>query len=254
MSKLLFTAIAMFMFLFVVQIETKAQRLKVGDRVEDVQITPEKGVVKEVDPDPKSNCYLILFDYHKHTGAKGNRVCIYDYTNRLFLLDSNDRRVRDANAPTGTQNQQTNNTPTNNQNAQTGNVPPLCTGELLLNPKTKGQAANAALFKDVIKSLWDAEPDSKGWGRRVTAINSLTVGTAYRWSPNVDFQSLGTKPKTVYPVKVKYMTCQEQMLEWRLTESTNEELYSCYVDDQFGNWTCAIQKAGTFKKSYITKP
>lgn len=239
-------------------------RLKVGDRVENVQVGSEKGTVVAVEEDARSDCYLILFDYQIGTGAKGNRVCTYGNTNILFLLDKNDKRVRDVNAlvkaegpePPPVENRDNrNNAPkTDDKSQQTAAAPAQCGGALLLKPKTKGRTASAALFKDVIKSLWDKEADPGKYGRRVATITSLTVGAAYQWRPLVDFQSLGTKPKTVYPVQAKYVTCTEGLLEWKLMESTSEEIYSCYIEEEFGEWTCAIRKAGAFKNSYVDKP
>jgi hypothetical protein len=253
---------ALFISSTLVAAQNKA-RLTVGDRVENVQVGSEKGTVVAVEEDALSDCYLILFDYQKGTGAKGNRVCTYGNTHILFLLDKNDKRVRDANVPVKTAQPET--PPVENRDKQNvapkaddknkpvTEAPSQCGGELLLKPKTKGRAASAALFKDVIKALWDKEADPGKYGKRVTTITSLTVGAAYQWRPLIDFQSLGTKPKTVYPVQAKYLTCTEGLLEWKLVESTSEEIYSCYIEEEFGEWTCAIRKAGAFKNSYVDK-
>jgi hypothetical protein len=271
-------------------------RVKVGDRVENVQTGSEKGTVKQVGTGDYKDCYLVLFDYQKGTGAKGNWVCTHGQPNILFLLDRSDRRVADVNAAGG-EGGEGGEGVTERVEKKAGGIfgalrknlpgggnlpggkgplpqagaggarqredagargadaeaPPQCAGELLLSPnRAKSRAAGAALFKDVIKSLWDKENDpGKENGRRVTTVTSLTVGAAYRWTPNVDFQSLGTKPKTVYPVKAKYTTCTTGLLQWTVMESTNEEIYSCYVEDEFGEWTCAIRKAGEFKRTSV---
>lgn len=133
-------------------------------------------------------------------------------------------------------------------------MPPQCSGELLLEPKTKGRTASPALFKDIIKSLWDKKGDENGYGRRATTVTSLQVGAAYRWRPGIDFQSLGTKPKTVYPVRVRYLHCESGMFDWVITELTEEEIYSCYVEDEFGAWTCSIRESAEFKKTHVDKP
>jgi hypothetical protein len=240
-------------------------RAKVGDRVDSsIDNGREKGTIKQVGTGDYKDCYLVLWDYQKNTGSKGSWSCTYGQTGSLFLLDSSDRRVRDINTPAAEATKENEparppanatNSRVDNKNTQGGEAPSQCGGEILLKPKTKGRAASVALFKDVIKSLWDKENDpGKDNGRRVTTITSLTVGAPYRWRPLVDFQSLGTKPKTVYPVKVKYATCTEGLLQYTVAESTSEELYSCYIEEEFGEWTCSIKTAGTFKRTSFDKP
>jgi hypothetical protein len=240
-------------------------KAKVGDRVENVQMYGEKGTIQEVGTGEYKDCYLVLADVDKGKGKKGNWVCTYGQQNILFLIDASDKRVRDINAYAAKPAQQEGTTggaatekpkaDNVNPNNPAGEKPAQCGGELLLKPKTKGRAASAALFKEVIKSLWDKENDpGKDNGRRVTTVTSLTVGASYRWRPNIDFQSLGTKPKTVYPVKVKYTMCTEGLLGWTVQESTSEELYSCFIGEEFGDWQCAIKTAGTFKRRLINKP
>ena len=46
-------------------------------------------------------------------------------------------------------------------------------------------------------------------------------------------------PKTVYPIKVSFTTCEDASLTWNINESKNYS-YSCYKDDAFGEWTCSL--------------
>jgi hypothetical protein len=129
-----------------------------------------------------------------------------------------------------------------------------CSGEPLLNLRTKGRAASRALFMEVIKALYDKAPNQFGEGKTVTTITSLQVGASYRWRPGLDWQLLGTKPKTVFPVKVRLSYCADFETEYRITERVTDEVYSCYVDDGFGEWKCSIKDVGTNKTYTVRVP
>ena len=129
-----------------------------------------------------------------------------------------------------------------------------CSGEPLLNLRTKGRAASPALFREVIKALWDRAANQFGEGKTVTTITSLQVGAAYRWRPGIDFQSLGTKPKTVYPVRTRLTYCADFGDEYRITERVTDEVYSCYVEEGFGEWKCSIKDVGTNKSYKVRIP
>lgn len=76
-----------------------------------------------------------------------------------------------------------------------------CSGEPLLNLRTKGRAASDALFREVIRSMFDKEPRGEERIHKVvTKIVKFEVGKPYSWRPGTDNQRLG-QAKMVYPVK-----------------------------------------------------
>ena len=126
-----------------------------------------------------------------------------------------------------------------------------CSGKPLVDVKTKGRAASAALFSDVIRSMFDREPQ-KGENKRVTKIESIEVGKSYWWRPGTDSQLLG-RAKTVYPVKVSFKTCNETSVDWTIGEYIKYD-YSCRVDETTdGAWACALSGGGTIKSHLIPK-
>jgi hypothetical protein len=128
-----------------------------------------------------------------------------------------------------------------------------CSGEPLLDLKTKGRAASATLFGEVIRSMFDQE--AKGEERIhkvVTKIESIQVGAPYRWRPGTDAQQLG-QAKTVYPVKVSFITCDDGQFDWRTAEYQRYN-YSCRVDETAnGEWSCTTYGLGTTKSKVIPK-
>jgi hypothetical protein len=54
--------------------------------------------------------------------------------------------------------------------------------------------------------------------------------------------------------KVKYAICDDYKIDWLINETKIEEIYSCYIDDEFGNRICAIRKAADLKNISIDKP
>jgi len=168
----------------------------------------------------------------------------------LFLIDANGKRIRDIMepGPTNTEAEATpavNNKPTAPQaradgapqTAEETAAAALCSGEPLVNLKTKGRAPSAALFREVIKAQRDVAP-SKSSLKIITTIGSLKVGNGYRWREGIDLQLLGL-PKTVYPVGVSFTTCEDSAYYWNIHESKNYS-YSCYKDDASGEWTCSL--------------
>ncbi len=124
-----------------------------------------------------------------------------------------------------------------------GVVPPPCTAKLLLNPKTKGRPASDALFRDVIKEMYDENDDPYKGVVAMTVTNSA-VGAPYRWAPGADLQVLGLQAKLVYPVQIMYTTCATTDASWTLRRTTTPTTFSCYIDEQTNDWTCAIRKSG----------
>ena len=87
-------------------------------------------------------------------------------------------------------------------------------GEPLLNLRTKGRVASAALFREVIKAMFDKEPRGETRIHKVvTKIVNFEVGKPYRWRPGTDNQQLG-ESKTVYPVKTTFTTCDDGVFDW----------------------------------------
>jgi hypothetical protein len=129
-----------------------------------------------------------------------------------------------------------------------------CAGESLLDLKTKGRVASAALFGEVIRSMFDQSP--KGQERMhkvVTKIESIQVGAPYRWRPGTDAQRLG-EAKTVYPVKVSFVTCDDGQFDWRIA-AYQEYNYSCRVDERANSeWTCTTYGLGTTRSTVVPKP
>lgn len=233
----------------------ESPRLKSGDRVE----SPDglKGTVVSVDDNLHSNCYLVLFDYQKGTGARGNNVCTYNYPARLFEIDAAGTRVRDASVAMDPANPATvfapppSNPPPPSSPPVSG-VPPAppvttpgagCAGEPLLELETVGKSPSETLFRDVLRQRSDKPADQFGEGRRVTTITRLTMGRPYTWRPGIDLQDLGTSDKTVYPILFRYSTCESFRTELRFVDAISDEEAVCYVEDGYGRWTCATRRS-----------
>ena len=60
--------------------------------------------------------------------------------------------------------------------AKVAQPPAQCGGALLRQPQPRSRKASVALFKDVIKTLWDNERLEHNLGRTVTTVTSLTLG------------------------------------------------------------------------------
>ena len=125
----------------------------------------------------------------------------------MFLIDANGKRIRDINEPGEARTEAAETPPAGNtpaapkekaaaapQTAEETAAAALCSGEPLVNLKTKARAPSAALFREVIRAERDVAP-SKNSLKTVTTIVSLEVGRAYRWRPGQDLQGLGL-PKT----------------------------------------------------------
>jgi hypothetical protein len=134
-----------------------------------------------------------------------------------------------------------------------GVVPPPCTARLFLNPQTKGRPASDALFRDVIKAMYD-ENDDPYKGVVTLTVNNSAVGAPYRWAPGADLQVLGLQAKLVYPVQIMYTTCATTDASWTLRRTTTPTMFSCYIDEETNDWTCAIRKSGGSSTQYIPKP
>ena len=128
-----------------------------------------------------------------------------------------------------------------------------CSGEPLLNLRTKGRVASAALFREVIKAMFDKEPRGETRIHKVvTKIVNFEVGKPYRWRPGTDNQQLG-ESKTVYPVKTTFTTCDDGVFDWGIAEYQNYN-YTCYVSEASGReWSCALYGSGPLKSSLIPK-
>jgi hypothetical protein len=128
-----------------------------------------------------------------------------------------------------------------------------CSGEPLLDLKTKGRAASAAVFSEVIRSMFDQAPKGEERIHKVvTKIESIQVGAPYLWRPGTDAQRLG-QAKTVYPVKVSFKTCDDGQFDWRIADYQKYN-YSCRVDETAnGEWSCTPYGLGTTKSAEIPK-
>jgi hypothetical protein len=126
-----------------------------------------------------------------------------------------------------------------------------CAGEPLLDLRTKGRAASAELFRNVIKAFFDREAQG-GLHKHVTTFENLEVGKPYRWQPGTDGQRLG-QAKTVYPVKASFVTCDDGPYDWGIAEYKDYN-FSCYVDEtRNGEWSCGVNESGTIKSRRIPK-
>lgn len=260
--------IATIVLLFAAQTEVAAQeKAKVGDRVENAPAYNSKGTIMEVGTGDREGCYRVLSDATKagDPDHKGHWVCTYGQADILYIIDANGKRVRDVNAPKSKQAETKNEkperdqsgrestTPPNNatnENGKTAQTPPECSGQLLLNLKTKGRKPSAELFRQVIKADYDEE-GTKRDPAKMRSIKSLVMGKSYYWRPGSDLQMLG-QAKTVYPVRVKRTDCTEYTSRWLITEY-EETTYSCYVDEtRLGEWTCS-GGSGKFKNRDVLK-
>ena len=140
------------------------------------------------------------------------------------------------------------------QEDKASSLPAQCSGALMRQPQPPSRKASVDLFKDVIKTLWDNEGLEQNLGRTVTTVISLTLGKSYRWKPTAEVTPLGIKPKTVYPIRVKYTTCTEHETDWRVAETQEDELYDCYVDEKFAAWICQIHQIAAVKHTTFGKP
>lgn len=240
----------------------EGERLRPGDRVQTSD--GEYGTVVEVDPDAYSRCQLVLFDYQRTTGSRGTNVCSYGNANVIFLVDDAGQRIRDGGArPTPR--------PAFTPTAPAGPAGPLpglppgapanvlpssaaCAGEPLLDLDSSGRAPSDALFREVIKKSLDQGPDQFGNGQTITTITRITTGTPYTWKPLMDFQTLGSAEKTVHPVRARYIRCASFQTEFRLMETTTDAEFSCYVDEGFSQWQCAVRRAPEFRSWTNRKP
>ena len=133
-------------------------------------------------------------------------------------------------------------------------LPAQCSGALMRQPQPQSRKASVELFKDVIKTMWDNEGLEHNLGKTMATVTSLTLGKSYRWKPMPNAMAFGTKPKTVYPIKVKYTTCTEHETDWRVAETQEDELYDCYVDEKFAAWICMIHQIAAVKHTAYAKP
>lgn len=241
--------------------------VNVGDRVHRPDSSPtydDKGTVNEIGTGRNKGCYLVLWDKVKRGDPehKGHWLCLYGVKNTVFLIDANGNRIRDINEPAIAQPENKEeettgaNTPPTNGNAakkttEIEQIPTACSGEPLIDLDTKGRTASAALFGEVIKAQRDVAP-SKYTLMTVTTIDSLDVGSPYKWRPGQDLQVIGL-PKTVHPVKVTFTVCEDSSLYWNIHTSKNYA-YSCYKDDASGQWTCSLTTGkGDSKESWQVK-
>jgi hypothetical protein len=112
---------------------------------------------------------------------------------------------------------------------------------LLTAPTTEG-VASAELFKAVIKAQYDKQNRRGQDGAVCLEFTSFQVGASQQWQPandprRVGTERLGTKPKTIYPVKTSFRVISDYNTVWETTEWTGA-VFTCFKDESFGNWKC----------------
>ena len=115
------------------------------------------------------------------------------------------------------------------------------TCNIVTDPKTSG-AASTNLFKAIIKAQYD-KPNKEGQdGAVCLEFTSFQMGAAQQWRPESDprrvgTERLGTKPKTIYPVKANFRVISDYNTVWETTDWTGA-VFTCFKDESFGNWKC----------------
>ena len=203
------------------QQQPKSDGFKAGDRVEgQFGLTWNKCTVVE----------------HRLTGGYTLR-CDYKPTDELVYAASQVRAMQSPDADGGKG-------ATEEARRTTQQAIAQCSGEPVLNLKTKGRAPSAALFSDILRLMFDQEPRGEEHIHKVvTKIESIQVGTPYRWRPGTDAQLLG-QAKTVYPVKVSFITCDDGAFDWHIAEYQKWN-YSCRIDETANGEFCTGQNVIT---------
>ena len=130
--------------------------LKVGDRVHRPDSSPtydDKGTIIEIGTGRNEGCQLVLWDKVKRHDPdhKGHWMCTYGVKGNVFLIDANGKRLRDINEPGEAKTETGETPPAGNapaapkekaaaapQTAEETAAAALCSGEPLVNLKTKG--------------------------------------------------------------------------------------------------------------------
>lgn len=237
--------------------------LKVGDRVHRPDTTPsgdDKGTIKEIGTGRNEGCQLVLWDKvaKYEPDHPGHWLCTYGVKDRVFLIDAGGKRIRDINGPAPTPTLLQPTPVARNGAPPQGRVAPrpgtaagapqgaaeeagpaaLCSGQPLVNFSSKGRGPGSALFREVIRAQRDVAP-TRTTLKTVTTIQSLQVGKAYAWQlEDNGLQTFGL-PKTVYPIRVSFTTCEDASLTWNISVSKNYP-YACYKADGTGEWTCTL--------------
>jgi len=240
--------------------------LKAGDRIHRPDSSPsadDKGTIKEIGTGRNAGCQLVLWDKvaRYEPDHPGHWLCTYGVKGLVFQIDGAGNRIRDINGPAAPAQAAAGPMPRNRPAQAPANTPgrgappparaagpaqnaadeqaaaALCAGQPLVNFSSRGRPPSAALFRDVIRSMRDVAP-SRTTLKTVTTIQSVQLGRAYAWRPGMDLQGLGL-PKTVYPVRVSFTTCEDASMTWNISVSRDYP-YVCYKTDGFGDWECTL--------------
>jgi hypothetical protein len=125
--------------------------------------------------------------------------------------------------------------------AQTIKTPEGKTCGIVATPKTKG-TASAELFKAIIKAQYDKLAKPGLDGAVCLEFTGFQMGAPQQWRPESDprrvgTDRLGTKPKTIYPVKANFRVITDYNTVWETTDWTGT-VFTCFKDEAFGDWKC----------------
>jgi hypothetical protein len=103
-------------------------------------------------------------------------------------------------------------------------------------------APSESVFKAVIKGQYEKQARPGQDGKVCVTFESFQIGAAQRWNPSTDprrvgTDRLGTKPKTIYPVKANFTVTTYYNTELAITQWTGT-VFTCFKDESFGNWKC----------------
>lgn len=132
--------------------------------------------------------------------------------------------------------------------------PAQCRGALLRQPQLGSRKPSVALFKDIIKTLWDNEGLEDELGKTIATVAMVTMDKPFRWKPSPTDTAFGAKPKTIYPIKASFTTCTNREADWLITETSEAETYDCYVEEAFPAWTCLVRRIVPVKATLTAKP
>jgi hypothetical protein len=233
----------------------KPGEINVGDRVEADPMAMNKWLkctvtkVNSLFPN-EVDSFTVRCD-----GEPGTAASVYSAIGKTDSIRPAKGSAADKNTTGGDKNQRDekpvdNQANTTAENATDAQAPEGCSCTLATNPKTSG-APSAALFKGLIKAQSDKDAKPGLDGAVCLTFKSFQMGAPQQWRPESDprrvgTDRLGTKPKTIYPVKADYIVCTTYRSEWQTTEWTNT-VYTCFKDEVFGDWKCRAEQGFDWK-------
>jgi hypothetical protein len=117
-----------------------------------------------------------------------------------------------------------------------------CSGEPLVNLRTKGRSASAGLFSEVIRANSDRQASNSDH-KKVTKIDKITVGSPFKRGAI-----------TFYPANVDLTTCEDGLFNWSMSVARNYD-YVCYVNPaRSGEWSCDIYRSTSPESVIVPKP